>query len=143
MINDKTLYGHIRNQMDLEKFKVLIGSTNVSDKNFLVADDKKTAVVTISDPESEEGGNQLLENMLESDTNGEIDLDEIMVCAAHAGKLKGVNAANLSKIWCIDMKASERTIDVTTQNSKRTKDPNLSHNYVTNDRMIRYKQIQE
>ena len=43
-----------------------------------------------------------------------------MVSAAHAGKSKGVNADHLSNIWRIYLKADERTLNVTTQNSKRT-----------------------
>ena len=47
---------------------------------------------------SEEGGDQFLDNLFKSATNGNIDMVEIMVSMAHAGKSKGVDAAHLSKI---------------------------------------------
>jgi hypothetical protein len=39
------------------------------------------------------------------------------------------------------LKAVEQTLDMTTQNSKRTDDPTLSRNYGTNNRMLQYKCI--
>ena len=66
-----------------------------------------------------------------------------MVSAAHAGKSKVGNTSNLSKIQRIDLKASEWTIDVTNQNIKYTNDHTLSRNYGNNNRMLRYKRIQE
>jgi hypothetical protein len=69
-------------------------------------------------------------------TRGEIDLDTIMVSATHAGKSTGVDPTHLSKIWKIDLKTAERTLDVVSQFSNRTDDPKLSRNYGTNDRML-------
>jgi len=72
------------------------------------------------------------------------DLDTIMISAAHAGKSKGVDPAHLSKIWKIDLKTAERTLDVVSQNNKRTNDPKLSRrNYGTNDRMLQYRRVTE
>jgi hypothetical protein len=76
-------------------------------------------------------------------TRGEIDLDTIMVSSTHAGKSTGVDPAHLSKIWKIDLKTAERTLDVVSQFSKRTDDPKLSRNYGTNDHMLRYRRIAE
>ena len=67
----------------------------------------------------------------------------IMAGAVHAGKPKGVNAADLSKLWRIDLKAAERTLEVTSQNSKHADDPQLSRNCATNDRMLHHKRITE
>ena len=61
----------------------------------------------------------------------------------HADKPKGVNAANLSNILRFDLKATDQNLIVTTQNSTNTNNPNLLRNYGTNNRMLRYKQIQE
>jgi hypothetical protein len=66
-----------------------------------------------------------------------------MLSAAHAGRPKGVKAKHLSKIWKIDLEDAERTLGVTTQHSKRTDNPLLARNYSTNDRMLRYKRINE
>jgi hypothetical protein len=74
---------------------------------------------------------------------GEIDLDNTMIKAAHARRHKGSDAEHLLKVWRISTAAAERTLDITTENSKRTNDPKLSRNYGTNDRMLRYKRINE
>jgi hypothetical protein len=66
-----------------------------------------------------------------------------MVSAAHASKSKGIDAEHLSKVWRIDLKAAERTLDITSQNSKQTDNPTLLCNSGTNDRMLRYKRIHE
>jgi hypothetical protein len=49
----------------------------------------------------------------------------------------------LSKIWKIDLKTAEQTLDVVSQFIKRTDDPKLSRNYGTNDRMLRYRRVTE
>ena len=64
-----------------------------------------------------------------------------MVSAAHAGRSKGVDPAHLLKMWKIDLKAAERTLEVVLQKNKCTGNPTLSRNYGTNDRMLCYKRI--
>jgi hypothetical protein len=86
---------------------------------------------------------ELLNNLHEEVTKGQIDLDEIMASAAHARKPKGVDAEHLSKIWKIDIESVRRMIDVTSQYNRRKDDPKLSRNYGTNDRMLRYKRIDQ
>ena len=66
-----------------------------------------------------------------------------MTSATHARKPRGIDAAHLSKAWRIDLDAAERTLEVTSQLSRRSDDPKLSRNYGTNDRMLRYKRITE
>jgi hypothetical protein len=56
---------------------------------------------------------------------------------------KGVDAVLLSKLWRIDLKQAERTREVTSQKVNRPDDPTLSRNYRTNDRMLRYKRLDE
>jgi hypothetical protein len=141
ILNDQALYERLKARSDLGKFKASIGSTNATSSEFLV-DDDDSATEDPTDSESEDD-EQVLDDLFDRVTKGDLDLDEIMVSAAHAGKSKGIDAAHLSKIWKIDLKAAERTLDVTTQNSKRTDDPTLSRNYGTNDRMLRYKRIDE
>ena len=73
---------------------------------------------------------------------GELDLDSYFVAgAAHAEAPKGISAEQLSKVWKIDLDLAKNTLDVAMQNCKRVKDPSLSRNYSTNDRMLRYKRI--
>jgi hypothetical protein len=49
----------------------------------------------------------------------------------------------MSKIWKIDLKTVEQTLDVVSQYNKRTDNPKLSRNYSTNDCMLRYRRITE
>ena len=69
---------------------------------------------------------RLLDKIYEKSTKGEINLDEILVSAAHARRTQGINAAHLSKVWRISLDQAERTLDITTQTSIRTDDPKLS-----------------
>ena len=71
------------------------------------------------------------------------DLDEFMASSASAANPRGVTPEHLSKIWRISVPDAKRTIETTSQNAVRTEDPTLSRNYGTNDRMLRYKRINE
>ena len=86
---------------------------------------------------------QLLDELYEGALKGEIDLDDIMVSASHASRAKGVDAQHLAKTWRIDVEAARRTLDITSQASTRKDNPTLSHNYGSNDRMLRYRHIKE
>ena len=54
---------------------------------------------------------------------------------------KGVTAEQLSKIWMIDETLAKGALDKSTQLCKRHTDSNLSRNFSTNDRMLRYKRL--
>jgi hypothetical protein len=99
--------------------------------------------IDVSDSDSDKDDDQALDERYESAIQEAIDLDKIMVSAAHAGRSKGADPAHLSKMWSIDLKTAEQTLEVVTQDSKRTDDPKLSRNYGTNDRMLRHKRISE
>ena len=88
---------------------------------------------------SESSDDESVTTLFESSLRGEIDLDNIMVSAAHAPQPKGIDAEHLSKIWRIDQKQVKRTLEITSQHSRQADDPTLSRNYGTNDRMLRYK----
>jgi hypothetical protein len=144
-LDDEILYRRLVERADLGKFKVSIGSTDAVGGEYLIDDDSATQPLTdngMSASDSDEDEDQILDEMHDNVTEGEIDLDEIMVSAAHAGKSKGgVDPAHLSKIWRINLTAAEKTLDVVSQNNKRTDDPTLPRNYGTNDRMLRYKHM--
>ena len=70
-------------------------------------------------------------------------LDNLMASTAQAGKSRGVDPKQVSKIWRISHDDAQRTIDVTTQTSIQTDDPGLPRNYSTNDRMLRYQRIED
>lgn len=73
---------------------------------------------------------------------GELNFDEIMASATTATATRGVDPGYLSKIWKIDLKTAERTVDVTTQRCVRTTaDTPFTRNYSTNDRQLRYRRI--
>mgnify|MGYP000532748194 CR=1 FL=1 len=143
LLNDEALYERLQARSDLGKVKVSIGSTDASSSEYLVDDDNSTAHDPTDSDTDEEDDEQILDDLFESVTNGKIDLDEIMLSATQAGKSRGVYASHLFKIWRISLDAAERTLDITSQNSKRTNDPTLSRNYGTNDWMLRYKRIDE
>jgi hypothetical protein len=117
-----------------------IGSTNALSSEFLVDDNGSTTHDSTNSDTSDEEDEKVLDDLYESVTNGNIDLNEIMLSAAHASKSRGVDAAHLSKIWQINLKTAEQTIYITSQNSKGTHDPTLSQNYGTNDRMLCHEQ---
>ena len=69
---------------DLGKFQVSIGSTNASKYEFLVHDNDNSTAVTVETVG--EDYEQILDNLFAMETKGDIDLDKIMVSAAHADK---------------------------------------------------------
>ena len=148
-LDDMALYERLSARSDIGKFKASIGSTDAPSKEYLVEDDYTTA----TDPSTDESDSasdddddehaRLLDEIYEQSTKGEIDLDDFLVSAAHARRTQGMDATHLSKVWWISLEHAQRTLDITTQTSVRTDDPKLSRNYGTNDRMLRYKHINE
>ena len=65
------------------------------------------------------------------------------ISAAIASRSTGVTADHLSKVWMINAKTSERTLDVTIQLLCCSEDPTLSRNYSTGDPTLRYKRIDQ
>ena len=131
---DAKLLDHLSARRDLGMFQATIGSTDAPRGTYLVetVDDNDSESSESSDDES-------VTTLFESSLQGEIDLDDIMVSVAHARRPKGIDAEHLSKIWSIDRKQAKRTLEITSQDSRRADDPTLSQNYGTNDRMLRYK----
>jgi hypothetical protein len=127
----------------LGKFQASIGSTNATSGDYLVEDDETQATEPSTDDDTSTGSEDLLDELYEESLQGEIDLDEIMISAAHAGQTTGLTAANLAKTWRINLESAERTIDITSQHSERKDNPTLSRNYGTNNRMLRYKRVHE
>jgi transposase InsO family protein len=141
ILDDQRLYNSLKERAQLGKFQASIGSTNVTDEEYLV-DDEDDHTSDESD-DSSLGSEQLLDDLFEKSMRGDIDLDEIMVSASHAAKAKGIDAHHLSKTWRINLDSAQQTLDVTTQSNVRKDNPTLSRNYGTNDRMLRYKHIKE
>jgi hypothetical protein len=71
----------------LEKFKASIGSNQHALGGECLIDDTQTQPWTnMSESDSDEEDDQTLDNLYESATEGEIDLDKTMASAAHVGK---------------------------------------------------------
>jgi hypothetical protein len=151
LLDDTVMYERLEARSELGKFKASIGSTDAPSNAFLVSDDDTIATdpstndsdYDESDLDHDESDTLLLDKIYERSSKGEIDLDDFLVSAAHARRTQGLDAAHLSKVWRISMEQAERTLDITTQTSVRTNDPKLSRNYGTNDRMLRYKRVNE
>ena len=61
--------------------------------------------------------------------------------ATHTEKQKGVSPELLEKILRIDNSTAKRTIHTTNQLNRQEANSKLSRNFVTNDRMLRYRRI--
>ena len=66
-----------------------------------------------------------------------------MASATHGIYGRGIMAKHLFKIWKIDHDTAQQTLNITSQHNTWKDNPKLSHNYGTNDRMLRYKRIHE
>ena len=58
-----------------------------------------------------------------------------------ASRARGVSSEHLSKVWRIDKNTADRTLECTTQLKKQDCEGDVSRNFSTNDRMLRYKRI--
>ena len=145
LLDDMNLLARLEKSVEISKFKASIGSCYASEEKYLQHDDAIEVETVDSDDEDEEMEDQddLVNDICDGVTAGNIDIDEIMVSAVHAGISKNVDPEHLAKVWRIDVEAAKRTLDITSQRSKRTDNPKLARNYGTNDRMLRYKRIDE
>jgi hypothetical protein len=108
-------------------FKMSIGSTYAPYSTLLT--------VTSDDEEPKESEEDQWDDVEDA-------IDSAMASAT-ARFASEVNPEHLSKIWRIPHEDAERTIDKTTHLLQRTTNPELSRNYRTNDRMLRYKGIRD
>ena len=65
----------------------------------------------------------------------------VKILVVHVERPKGVKPDDLAKVWWINVETARRTLEITTQLKQQYTDVNLSHNFSTNDRMLRYRQI--
>ena len=87
----------------------------------------------------------LFPDLVDDEVNfmGEVDLDNFMAASTEMTSSRGVTAEDLAKVWRIDIPTAEKTIQATTQRCVRAKGDHLSRNYSTNDRMLRYRRINQ
>ena len=58
-----------------------------------------------------------------------------------AGHCRGVMPDHLSKVWCIDIEAAKKTLEITTQLGKHKVDDLRIRIFSNNNRMLQYKRI--
>lgn len=140
----------LESKCTLSKYKMSIGATTVKSNNSYlvetVTDESDDELETDSDEASmdSDGKFNVLGDLLKNDEAGGVDLDDFMVSATFAKERStGVDAEHLAKVWRIDLDSAKRTLGITSQRSTRTENPELSRNYGTNDRMLRYRRINE
>ena len=73
----------------------------------------------------------------------EVKIPSETIKAVHTDKPKGVTSEELQRVFRIDNATAKRTLKVTSQRLKRSKNASLHRRYGTNDRMLRYKHIKE
>ena len=132
----------------LSDYIISIGSIKSSKTgDYIVETCSDTKSDTYSDPDStddDDGGKGvLLYEFYKEMSTGDRDPDDICVSAAHAEIHQGVKVEHISKVWIIEIDQAKDTLDITTQKSVRTDKPKLLRNYGTNDRMLRYKRMNE
>ena len=140
--DEHQLYHALNMRNEHGQFAMSIGATSILDQPYLDDDDDSQDSSDEDDFSQDDSDDDFDLMELDDDTN-EALLDNFMASTAQAGKTRGVDPKHLSKIWRISHEDAQRTIDVTTQTSTQTDDPTLSRNYSTNDRMLRYKRINE
>ena len=144
ILNDKTFLSKLEEKADEAAFGISLGvTTPLEEEHFLnvVSDDSEDDNTISSEEESDE--EPLMDDLFREIQVGSIDADRIMVKATHASRPQGVDAEHLSKIWQISLDDAKRTLDVTRQSQVHTADPTLAKNFGTNDRILRYRHVDE
>ena len=120
-----------------------IGSTNALQSRYISDSEPEAEEQYHDDPicKDDDDSFDITSNL--DDDGVQERVDEFFSHSMSASRPRGVTPEHLSKIWRISQEDARRTINMTTQTSVRTQDPTLSHNYGTNDRMLRYKRIQD
>ena len=135
----------IRERAEVGKFMTVIGSTNATDVQGLLERGQDSEEYSDDDTMSEDTESWSSDD--KDDFTSQIfsidtaDVDEFIAGAVGIKGMPLVLADHLSKIWKIDLESAKRTLDITTQHSKRVENPKMSRNYATGDRMLRYKRI--
>ena len=110
-------------------FAASIGSTNSIVSQY----------ISDSKPDDDDSSSADDDMTFDLDSEGvQEQVEEFLSHVTNASRPRGVTPKHLSKVWRISTEDARRTIETTTQTSVRTQDPTLSHNYGTNDCMLRY-----
>ena len=115
-------------------FKMSIGSTLASGLTFLIV---------ASDDEWDENQSEEAEEPEEDQWDEMEDEIDCLMASITGSFASGVSPEHLSKVWRISHEDAKRTLANTSHLSRRPTYPELSKNYGTNDRMLRYKRIKD
>ena len=147
-LDDVGMLSSMMARATLGSMQMSLGSTDAPNSEYLDEGDDNSTVTAASSTEDdmsdlEVRNESLLDTIFTKSQTGQLDLDEIMASATHVRKSKSISSEQLSKVWRIDVETAKRTLDVTSQLNTITDDPKLSRYYGTNDRMLRYKWIND
>ena len=78
-----------------------------------------------------------------NELSNEEDMGAFFASSVHGGSEVGIDSKHLSKVWRISYEDTKHTIDATTQHGTHQPNPVTNQNYTTNDRMLRYRRIQQ
>lgn len=121
---------------EVSKFSASVGSTDVGcndDINEIFGDDVSPFT---ADWDSFE---DTLASML---TPAQISFVKAQLDSTEASRPKGVSPALLSKLWMVKEPLAKEAVEQNTQLCRHNEDNELSRQYITNDRMLRYKRLQ-
>mmetsp|Transcript_26699 Transcript_26699/g.37842 ORF Transcript_26699/g.37842 Transcript_26699/m.37842 type:complete len:775 (+) Transcript_26699:4067-6391(+) len=151
--HDLTLSARMEERARLGRYQMSIGATNARYELGLVSDDESdSGDGTTYEPcecseDNCEGDDQdttsSAQEALKEIDEDELDIESFMMSAASADNPRGVKPDHLSKIWRISHDEAKATLEATSQRSIRKENPKLARNYGTNDRMLRYRRIND
>ena len=137
---EHTLSHRLSTRREVSSMMTSLGSTHAhADDNAFLFEDMESVL----DFDEMLSGDDLFTKIAALADSKQVDLDEVMASATYAKPSKGVQAAHLAKIWKLDLPTAERTLQATTQKRRHTDNPKMARNYGTNDRMLRYKRINQ
>ena len=119
---------HLTQRADISKMMATLGSTTASFNTF--QDDTFTGQL-----------DDLTAELIKNLGPDSVDKVKASIASVHASSAKGVSKETLSKIWMVTEDLAQGAIDHNTQLCKQQGENNLSRNYSTNDRMLRYKRL--
>ena len=126
----------IEERLNLGSDAINIGAMNCYDDSYL--DDCDNAIVD-DDASTTKG---LIEDAL-NELGDEEDMDAFFASGVHGGSEVGIDAKHLSKVWRISYEDTKCTIDATTQHGTHQPNPFMNQSYTTNNRMLRYRRINQ
>ena len=122
--------------LNLGSDAINIGAMNCYEESYL--DNGDDAIVEDKTPTTMD----MIQDAM-NELGSEEDMDAFFAPGVHGGSEVGIDAKHLSKVWQISYEDAKCTIDATTQHGTHQPNPVMNQNYTTNDRMLRYRRINQ